>query len=97
MGKAKKYLDEFIAEIPADKLTGFPTSAGTIYKNENYRLDMQGMNKDKTHNLQIQANNGATTPSVKKLAPKTVAGPVHCKSDADPETVRKAFMNKKLI
>lgn len=55
------------------------------------------MNTDGTHNLQIQANSDAKTTSVKKIAPKTVAGPVHAASDANSETVRTAFRNSKLI
>lgn len=43
MGQATKALDEFIAEIPASKLTGFSTVGGLIYRNTNFRLDMQGV------------------------------------------------------
>lgn len=43
MGKARKALENFIDEIPKAKLTGFPSSAGTIYRNEDFRLDMQGV------------------------------------------------------
>ncbi|KDR72736.1 hypothetical protein GALMADRAFT_101921 [Galerina marginata CBS 339.88] len=97
MGKAKKALEAFIDKIPASKLTGFSTSPGTIYSDDDFRLDMQKINNDKTHNLQIQANKQSSITSVKGLAPKTVAGPVSAKSDADAETVRTAFKNKILI
>lgn len=44
MGKAKKVLQEFIAGIPSNKLTGFQNKAPfTIYKDNNYRLDLQSV------------------------------------------------------
>lgn len=43
MGKADKALKEFIAAIPASKLQDLPTNAGTLYKDVNFRLDMQGV------------------------------------------------------
>jgi len=43
MGKASKALKEFINGIPDSKLTGLPSSGGTIYKDTNFRLDMQGV------------------------------------------------------
>lgn len=55
------------------------------------------MNTDGTHNLQIQANKQATITSVKKIAPRTVAGPVHAATDANAETIRQALQNAKLI
>lgn len=97
MGKATKALEAFIANIPAAKLTNFSSSIGTIYTDQDFRLDMQKMNSDKTHNLQIQANKNATITSVKKIAPQTVAGPVHAATNANSETVRKAFQDKILI
>ena len=41
MGKATKALKEFINEILQSVLEALPTSAGTIYANGNFRLDMQ--------------------------------------------------------
>ena len=43
MGNAKDALIDFINAIPDGKLTGFSSSAGTIYSTTNYRLDMQGV------------------------------------------------------
>jgi len=43
MGKASKALKEFIADIPKSKLTGFSASAGEIWSNTEFRLDMQGV------------------------------------------------------
>lgn len=42
-GGLKKVLNEFIADIPDEKLTGFPENPGTIWKNSELRLDMQGV------------------------------------------------------
>lgn len=50
-GKAKDALTEFIAGIPANRLTGFPGSAGTIYKTEDFRLDMQGVSSCRVHEM----------------------------------------------
>ena len=55
------------------------------------------MNKNGTHNLQIQANKQATITSVKKIAPQTVAGPVHAATNANSETIRNELQNAKLI
>ena len=43
MGKNTKRAEDFIDEIPDSKLTGFPTSGGTIYKNTDFLLDMQSV------------------------------------------------------
>lgn len=43
MGKANKALNTFIDNIPASKLHPLPTSAGTIYTDSDFRLDMQGV------------------------------------------------------
>jgi hypothetical protein len=43
MGKAKDALKEFIDAIPEKKLTGFPSSIGTIYSTKEFRFDMQGV------------------------------------------------------
>ena len=51
------------------------------------------MTADKKFNLQIQANNQAKTTSVRKLAPKTVAGPVLI---GEFETVTADQVRKKL-
>ncbi|KAI0260080.1 hypothetical protein BC834DRAFT_846332 [Gloeopeniophorella convolvens] len=68
----KKALQEFIAEIPAARLTGFPNNPGTIYTDANFRFDMQGLTKT-AWNLQIQANKNAPNTSVAKAAPASVA------------------------
>jgi hypothetical protein len=43
MGKNTKRVKEFIESIPDSKLTGFSTSGGTIFKDQDFRLDMQGV------------------------------------------------------
>jgi hypothetical protein len=43
MGIAKDVLLDFIDGIPNDKLTGFRTNSGLIYKTRDYRLDNQGV------------------------------------------------------
>ncbi|KAF2797036.1 hypothetical protein K505DRAFT_192265, partial [Melanomma pulvis-pyrius CBS 109.77] len=76
MGIAKDTLIEFIDSIPEHDLTTFPPVGGTIYSDKDYRLDNQGKGQPETYNLQIQANKQSTTTSIRRLAPKTVAGPV---------------------
>jgi hypothetical protein len=39
----KKALKAFIDEIPAAKLENFPGSPGTLYSDDNFRLDLQGV------------------------------------------------------
>lgn len=43
MGKAGKALRAFINEIPDDKLENLSVTAGTLYKDTNFRVDMQGV------------------------------------------------------
>jgi len=43
MAKGKKALRDFINGIPDAKLTGFQESGGTIYTDQDFRLDMQGV------------------------------------------------------
>ncbi|KAM6503280.1 hypothetical protein JOM56_000223 [Amanita muscaria] len=99
MGKAKKALIAFIDAIPESKLTGFPSSAGTIWNTTEFRLDMQGMTTKKEFNLQIQANKDASITSVKRIAPSTVAGPVLIgeNEEVTAEEVRKKLHEKILI
>jgi hypothetical protein len=42
MGKASQALEDFIDEIPDDKLRQLPAS-GVVYSNRHYRLDVQGV------------------------------------------------------
>lgn len=44
------------------------------------------------HNLQIQVNRQTSISTLKKLAPKTVAGPVLAVGDEAPQTIRDAFL-----
>lgn len=46
MGKANKALEAFIKGIPDAKLTSIPTTAGTLHKDTDFRLDMQGVGVD---------------------------------------------------
>lgn len=43
MGKNTKRVKEFIDSIPDSKLSAFPSSGGTIFKDQDFRLDMQGV------------------------------------------------------
>jgi hypothetical protein len=43
MGKAQKALKSFIEGIPASKLEKISSGPGTLYKNSDFRLDMQGV------------------------------------------------------
>ena len=43
MGKANDALDDFIDSIPHHKLEGIPDQPGTLFKDQNYRLDVQGV------------------------------------------------------
>lgn len=42
-GALTKLIKAFIEDIPDSKLTGLPTSGGTIYQDVDLRLDMQGV------------------------------------------------------
>jgi hypothetical protein len=39
----KKALKAFIDEIPESKLENFPSNAGTLFTDDNFRLDLQGV------------------------------------------------------
>lgn len=43
MGKNTKHVKQFIEDIPDAKLQGITTNGGTIFKDKNFRLDMQGV------------------------------------------------------
>ncbi|KAF7955396.1 uncharacterized protein EAE97_000655 [Botrytis byssoidea] len=89
MGKNTKRAEDFIDDIPDSTLTGFPTSGGTIYKDADFRLDMQGMTTGdpKKHNLQVQVTKVTT---LKKAAPKTVASLLVLQDDPpSAETIKK--------
>lgn len=45
MGKNTKRVKEFIESIPDSKLTGFASSGGLIFKDTDFRLDMQGVSR----------------------------------------------------
>lgn len=74
MGKARKAFEEFVAGIPDDKLSGLSNQSQTIYKDEIFRLDMQGMTSfPHSFNLQVQINRQTKVTSLKKAAPSTVS------------------------
>ncbi|KAF5724335.1 hypothetical protein FMUND_933 [Fusarium mundagurra] len=95
MGKASKELKQFINEIPDSCLNALPDNAGTIRKTTDFRLDMQGMTTDGKHNIQVQV----TISTLKKVAPKTVAGPALVPSDGSwtPADIRADLLAKILI
>ncbi|KAH7175381.1 hypothetical protein EDB81DRAFT_874234 [Dactylonectria macrodidyma] len=77
MGRGiKRDLMDFIDSIPDEKLEGFPSSQTTIFRDQNFRLDMQGITSSGDWNLQIQVNYSASSTSLRRIAPKTIAGPV---------------------
>lgn len=43
MGKNTKKCTQFIESIPDSKFQGLPSTGGTIYKDTDWRLDMQGV------------------------------------------------------
>lgn len=55
MGKAEKALLLFIANIPDGEINGFTDREHTLYNDENFRLDNQGVCNDKVL-LQVQNN-----------------------------------------
>ncbi|KAI0273198.1 hypothetical protein BGY98DRAFT_936358 [Russula aff. rugulosa BPL654] len=88
----KKALKAFIEGIPASKLDNFPAAPGTLYNDDDFRLDLQGLTRT-AYNLQIQANKGSQNTSVRKAAPKSVAGVLRAfSSRASAEDVRKALL-----
>ncbi|KAK0612609.1 hypothetical protein B0T17DRAFT_620765 [Bombardia bombarda] len=94
MPKPTKRIEEFIDDIPDYKLEGLRDTPGTIYCNIDFRVDMQGLTTgNRDWNLQIQVNKKCSIPSVRKLAPRTVAGPVLVsrKNPITPEEIRQAF------
>ncbi|KAI8654217.1 hypothetical protein NCS56_01378400 [Fusarium sp. Ph1] len=95
MGKSSmQLLDEFIDDIPDDKLQEFSDTPGPIYKERNFRLDLQGKTTAGGWNLQIQVNRRATTKNLRAVAPKTISGPVLVTLEANmtPE-IRQEFRN----
>lgn len=72
-------MNDFIDSIPDSKLIGTFGSPGTkIYRNQDYRLDMQGYTTEKDgksikFNLQVQVNKGCTKKSVARIAPSSMA------------------------
>jgi len=51
MGKFNTLLNEFIESIPDSKLTGFSEQPGLIWKNTEFRLDMQGVRMIQSNSL----------------------------------------------
>ncbi|KAK8076917.1 hypothetical protein PG996_003087 [Apiospora saccharicola] len=95
MGKNTKRVKEFIESIPDSKLAGFSKNTGLIYKDNDFRLDMQGMTtgNPQKHNLQVQINKETTVTSLKKAAPATVAM-AHVPDDESmtPQQIRDALI-----
>ncbi|KAK4234579.1 hypothetical protein C8A03DRAFT_37641 [Achaetomium macrosporum] len=89
----KKVLSDFIDSIPDSKLQGFPDSEKTLYFDQDLRLDMQCVTSRDQWNLQIQVNRRPKTTALRRMAGKTVAGPVLVPRTAPmtPEEIREAF------
>ena len=43
MGKASKALKDFLDKIPVEKLEALPVQQQTIFRDQHFRLDMQGV------------------------------------------------------
>ncbi|KAK3332335.1 hypothetical protein B0T19DRAFT_100867 [Cercophora scortea] len=75
MGKAANSIVSFIDSIPDEKLVGFskPNPSYNVWKDADFRLDVQNMTSDKPQmfNLQIQVNSGTGITTLKKLAKKS--------------------------
>ncbi|KAF8421199.1 hypothetical protein EV426DRAFT_565631 [Tirmania nivea] len=100
MGKASKALRDFIEAIPDAKINPPPKSAGTIWSDDNYRLDMQGLTSDKPpkYNLQIQINKQTNISTIKNMAPKTVA--IYLTPTENPEppaVIRQGLINGSML
>ena len=71
-------VEKYINSIPSIKFLDLPDGQGTIHKDMNLRLDMQGMSSHNPprHNLQVQVNRECVITSLKRVKGDTVAGPV---------------------
>lgn len=89
----KKSLLEFIDDIPDSKLQGFPNSPTTLFRDDNFRLDMQGITSKGEWNLKFQVNFRPKIKSLGPFAPNTIAGPVLVSPAAPltPDEIRDAF------
>ncbi|EAT91100.1 hypothetical protein SNOG_01451 [Parastagonospora nodorum SN15] len=84
MGKNTKFVAAFIDDISDSKLSGFPSQATTIAKDQDFRLDMQG----------VQINNQTRITSLKKAAPRTVAHVLVPTDDSwTPQQIKDALTN----
>ncbi|KAK3066694.1 hypothetical protein LTR53_016854 [Teratosphaeriaceae sp. CCFEE 6253] len=96
-----KALKNFIEDIPDHKLDGLPRNEDTLYKDRNYRLDMQGMTSSKPaeHNLQVQVNRDPKISSLKNAKGATVAGPVLAPGDGSmtPAEIRAGLQASRKI
>ncbi|KAF3090683.1 hypothetical protein TWF706_009820 [Orbilia oligospora] len=94
MGKATKAVRQFILSIPDCKFEAISTKIGTIYKDINFRLDMQGMTSDDpaNHNLQVQINNRTRISTLKSRAPLTIAIAI-VPADTSATKIRTALLN----
>lgn len=100
MGMGVVGLFDFIDSIPDSRLTGdFSALGKTIYRDQNFRMDMQGMTTgSKAYNVQIQVNKGTSIKTLKGFAPKsatTLIIPVD--AGWTPDEVRAKFKANKVI
>jgi hypothetical protein len=78
-GSPESHMHAFIDSIPDSKLIGtFGTPGTNIYRDIDYRLDMQSMTTPAEgecikFNLQVQVNKGCRKRSVAMLAPGSIA------------------------
>ncbi|CDM35464.1 hypothetical protein DTO013E5_8051 [Penicillium roqueforti] len=77
MGRKKtaQELVDFINSIPDSKMLGFTHGEHELFKDVNFRLDMQGLTSGRPqyYNLHVQINKGTTITSLKRETGKSVA------------------------
>lgn len=71
MGKAKKAVIAFIDDLSDDHLTNLKSQSGTITKDTNFRLDMQGVRQNRQHTEHSErwANSRIVHDRIERLHP----------------------------
>lgn len=71
MGKAKKAVIAFIDDLSDDHLTNLKSQSGTITKDTNFRLDMQGVRQNRQHTEHSErwANSRIVHDRIERLQP----------------------------
>lgn len=71
MGKASKALTAFINNLRDEHLTNLKSKSGTITKDKDFRLDMQGVRQNQRHTKRSEcwANSRIVHDRIKRLQP----------------------------